>query len=294
MGSIRAAAAAALAGAALALAPAWAQEAPPGVAAGEGAQVADPVVATFDGETVRLSEVIYLYESLSDQLAQFGFEALYPQLLQGTIERKVAARRARAEGIDADPDVAGRMTYWIERVLEEALVAHAIDAMVTEDMVRAAYGDFVASIAGQDEVRASHILVVTEAEAREAVRRLVAGADFAELARELSTGPTGPNGGDLDFFLYNEVVPEFAEVAFTMRVGNFTGEPVASEFGWHVILATDRRPAVPPPFEEVREQLRQSEGSRLVDQIYADMMEGVDVRLFNLDGTPLEAAPVTP
>ena len=288
MTSIRPAAVAALA--VVALAPAWAQEVTPAA----GVKAEDPVVAIFDDEAVRLSEVIYLYDSLSDQLVQFGFEALYPQLLRGTIERKVAARRARAEGIDTDPDVAGRMAYWTERVLQEALVTHAIDAMVTDESVRVAYDKYVASLDGQDEVRASHILLATEAEARNAIIRLEAGADFAELAVELSTGPTGPSGGELNFFLVDGVVPEFAAAAFALAVGAYTREPVASEFGWHVILVTDRRSAVPPMFEEVRAQLWQAQGNKLVDQMYVDMMDGVDVRMFDLDGTPLEAATVTP
>ena len=105
-------------------------------------------------------------------------------------------------------------------------------------------------------VRARHILVETEDEAKAIIAELDKGADFETLAKEKSTGPSGPAGGDLGYFSRGRMVPEFEEAAFALDVGAYTEEPVQTQFGWHVIQLNETRIKEAPTLEEVRDELR--------------------------------------
>jgi len=113
----------------------------------------------------------------------------------------------------------------------------------------------------QEEVRASHILVKTEDEAKAIIKELSSlkgeklKAKFAELAKVKSTGPSGPNGGDLNYFRKGQMVPAFDKEVFNMKVGTITKNPVKTQFGYHVILLTDKKSAKQATFEEARPTL---------------------------------------
>jgi peptidyl-prolyl cis-trans isomerase C len=121
--------------------------------------------------------------------------------------------------------------------------------------VRARYDKEVAATAPENEVRARHILLETEEEAKAVIAELDGGADFEALAKEKSTGPTGPNGGDLGYFTRGRMVPEFEEAAYALDVGGYTKQPVQTQFGWHVIKLEDKRQVQPPAFADVEGQI---------------------------------------
>ena len=103
-----------------------------------------------------------------------------------------------------------------------------------------------------------HILVKEEKEAINIINELENGADFSDLAKEKSIGPSGPSGGDLGYFTKGEMVPAFENAAFSLEIGTFTSKPVQTQFGWHVIILKDNRFAKPPKFAEVEIQIRQN------------------------------------
>jgi peptidyl-prolyl cis-trans isomerase C len=118
------------------------------------------------------------------------------------------------------------------------------------------------------EFKARHILVESQGEANDLIAQLDDGADFAELAKEKSTGPSGPSGGDLGWFPPDRMVPSFSAAVQGLDNGAYTKEPVQTQFGWHVILREDSRESVPPPFESVRDALKQQvEGQKLQEYI---------------------------
>ena len=131
----------------------------------------------------------------------------------------------------------------VRRVAHQQLVADAVqqvlidaEGAVTDEEIDAFVNE---TIRGQTEVCASHILLDTEEDAQAALERVQSGEDFAEVAADVSTGPSGPDGGDLGCALLGNYVPEFAQGAFDAEVGVPT-EPVQSSFGWHVILVSER------------------------------------------------------
>lgn len=136
----------------------------------------------------------------------------------------------------------------------------------TEEEMRALY-DEQTGLAPQ-EFKARHILVETEEAAAALIAELDGGADFVELAKEKSTGPSGPSGGDLGWFTPERMVPEFSNAVAALEDGAYSESPVQSQFGWHVILREDSRQSTPPPFESVGEVLKQQvEQRKLQDYI---------------------------
>ena len=115
----------------------------------------------------------------------------------------------------------------------------------------------MAQAESREEIKARHILVEAEDTAKAIIEELKGGADFVELAKEKSTGPSGPNGGDLGWFTADVMVPEFSQAAMELKPGEITLAPVKTQFGYHVILVEDRRQQTPPSFEEMKDQLTQ-------------------------------------
>jgi len=128
---------------------------------------------------------------------------------------------------------------------------------ISDEEVKARFEKEIAAIEPEQELRARHILVKTAEEANAIIAELDGGADFVELAKTKSTGPSGPQGGDLGFFGKGQMVPPFEAAAFALEAGAYTKAPVQTQFGFHVIKLEEKRDRPLPKFEEVQDQMRQ-------------------------------------
>ena len=173
------------------------------------------------------------------------------------VARELILQDALAMGIDQRSDIKSRL----EAVRREMLVRIAVREIVlknpvTDEEVQKEYDSFAAQSRGK-EFKARHILVAEEAKAKELIVSLDGGADFAELAKSNSTGPTGKNGGDLGWFDAGQMVPPFSAALKSMEKGQYSKAPVQTQFGWHVILLEDTREMEPPALDTVKPQLQQ-------------------------------------
>ncbi|WP_062113029.1 peptidylprolyl isomerase [Aureimonas sp. AU40] len=267
----RAASGLALLSASLAFAaPAFAQDTPapaPAPAAGAAAApAAAPAPAPIPPETV-LAKVgsqeiteADLQAASADLAGQFG--QLPPEqqrlaVLSALIDIKALAEKAEAAKLGDEPDVARRIAFLRERALHNAYFEKNGISAITDVELKARYDAEVASMKPVEEIHAKHILVPTKEEAEAAIKELDAGKDFDAVAAEKSTGPTGPQGGDLGFFGPGQMVPAFEEAAFKLEPGSYTKEPIQTQFGWHVIKVLEKRKQQPPAFDEVKDQVRQ-------------------------------------
>jgi peptidyl-prolyl cis-trans isomerase C len=251
------------------------------------ADTADPVVAVVNGAEIHKSDLDAAYQSLPEQYRQMPLEAIYDPLLERVIDSRLLLAEAEKRDIAKDPKVQAEIAQARDNVVRDNLVEQAIDKGATPERVRAAY-DAMKSQPGFafEEVHARHILVADEAEAKEIIKQLQGGADFAALAKEKSTDPSAQNNaGDLGYFRREMMVPEFAEVAFTLEPGTISKEPVKTQFGWHVILVEDRRQTV-PTFEEKEPELREQTSREIVNALLADVRKGATIELFTIDGAP--------
>ena len=266
------------------------------------AQDENPLVATVNGEEIRRDDVIDAIRRMPAQLQQ-QIQQIPPEILIPGLAREVAAdrlmtARGYADNLQDTEVVKERMADAERNIVQNYWLEQAVDARMTEEAVTTAYEEFleeyVAANPPVDEVRARHILVETEDAGKALIERLEAGEDFAALAREASTGPTGPNGGDLGYFTKDRMVPEFAEAAFLLDPGEFSEAPVQTQFGWHVILIEDRRLTQPPSLEDVRPQLVNQLTDRNVQEIRAELLDGAEIVVFGPDGEPLETESTDP
>lgn len=178
------------------------------------------------------------------------------KLLNELITTVAIAQAAEAEGLAARPDVKAALEVGRARVLAQAgLHNFWRDNPVTDEQLREAYEEQVQSKEPEMEFKARHILLKTEDEARAVIDELKGGADFATLAKEKSTGPSGSSGGDLGWFGPGQMVEAFSEAVAALEDDQFSSEPVETQFGWHVILREDSRTSEPPSFEEIKGQL---------------------------------------
>ena len=171
--------------------------------------------------------------------------------------RLVTAKRKCPQPLAQDPKLAAQIELQRQGALAQAVAANFLENVtVSEEEILAEYQEQV-KLAPPLQFKARHILVATQGEAVDVIAQLDDGANFEELAREKSTGPTAPNGGDLDWFSPNQMVAPFATAVAALENGAHTSTPVQTQFGWHVILREDSRESTPPTLESARDGINQ-------------------------------------
>jgi peptidyl-prolyl cis-trans isomerase C len=253
-------------------------------------QPEDGIAATVNGQPVYQSEIGLLYQSLPEQYKRMPIQMLHDQLVSAVIDRKLIAQAANKDGLGEDEQVKKSIRFYEEGVLQDRYLAVNIESQLTEEKLRKIYQNMAAEKTPEDEVHARHILVEKEETAKAIIKQLVGGADFAELAKTKSTGPSGPRGGDLGFFKRQAMVPAFATAAFAMKVGGFTKTAVKTEFGWHIIKVEARRPGKNPTFEEMVDEIRQNEGQKLSLALIEGLRKAGEIKRFDKDGKEIKPA----
>ncbi|HCK17668.1 MAG TPA: peptidylprolyl isomerase [Thalassospira sp.] len=221
----------------------------------DAAPAEDPVLATVNGEEILESEVRATQQGLPQQYRQLPFEMLKADLLTREINQRLLMNAGSEAGLADDEEVKEQIAALERRLIAETYLDRALNDAITEDAINAKYEEFIATNEPEPQVHARHILLESEEDAKAVIAELDDGADFVELAKEKSTGPSGPNGGDLGFFNREDMVAPFAEAAFAMEAGTYSSEPVQTQFGWHVIKVEEKKEGAQPSLDEVRQQL---------------------------------------
>jgi peptidyl-prolyl cis-trans isomerase C len=240
---------------------------------------ADTVVATVGGKDITLGHMVALRERLPEQYRQLPDDALFEGILTQLINQE--ALSTQVEGADQRTELvlenerrAMLANSVLQGVAEEAVTDAAIDAAYEEK-----YGDADPTT----EWNAAHILSETEEDAAAIKSELDEGGDFAELAREHSTGPSAPNGGALGWFGAGMMVPEFEQAVGGLQPGEVS-EPFQTQFGWHVAKLNEVRDQPPPQLEQVRDQIVEQLQQEAIEAAVADATEGVDIVRPDLSG----------
>jgi peptidyl-prolyl cis-trans isomerase C len=250
------------------------------------------VVATVNGHAIHLSDLNAAVAELPQNMRSMPPQQLYPILVDQMIDREALVLSARKQGLQNDPAVKAAMARADDTVLQNALLRRDVAPQITEANVRAAYDKNIGTKPGEEEVQASHILVPTEAQAKDIIKQLDKGADFATLAKKYSTDPTGKqSGGDLGYFKKADMLPAFSDAAFALKPGQITQTPVHTRYGWHVIKVFNKRQAPPPTFQEAAQQLQQEMVQKLIQQDVDKAKQGLVIHRYNSDGSPATNAP---
>lgn len=241
--------------------------------AAQDAPSADTVVATVNGTDITLGHVILVRTTLPEQYNQLPAEVLYTGIVDQLIQQELLSQNELAKETR-------RVKLAVDNERRAAMASEVVDSLakaaLTDEALQAAYDVTYANADMGLEYNASHILVESEEEAQAIVEELKAGADFAETAKEKSTGPSGPNGGSLGWFGPGMMVEPFQEAVETLEVGAIS-EPVKTQFGWHVIILNETRAQAAPSFESVESELAQQIQQAAVQSVLDGLSEGADI-----------------
>ena len=244
---------------------------------------ADPILARIEGRYVHLSEI-----EAAARAAGFlrAGEQLTPksafdrELVESYVEQRLLASAARDEGMHRSPTVTRRVNAARDRVLASAFMESKINDAVSSDTIERLYRAQADVTRLGDEVRARHILVASEAEALEIIGLLEGGAAFGDLARERSLDrATAPLGGEVGWFTRAMMAPTFSRAAFDTAPGGMAA-PFSTEFGWHVLEVTGRRPTASVPLADVRDGIEEFLRMRTIDATLDNLATDAQVVYF--------------
>ena len=230
-----------------------------------------PIVANVNNEDISLETMIHAMNELPPEIQSQPFMSYYEDLLERVIDIKLFAQEGKKMKLDEEPSVRAAIDFVIEKVLMQAFLSKYVQENIKEENIKASYNNFIADETSREEIKASHILMDTESEAIDVINMLNDGDDFAELAKNKSTGPSGPSGGDLGWFKRGQMVPPFEKAAFSLNKNEITQRPVQTQFGWHVIKIFDKRIPEAPSYESMKNKLIQDLERKIVSKKIQDL-----------------------
>ena len=230
------------------------------------------VVATVAGTEITIAHMLDVKRQLPEQ-----YESLEDSVLFNGIIDQLLQQELLASSITEDPSwLAIAMQNQRRNLLSSVVINDLRANSVTEDILKNTYAAKYPAGAGEQEYKASHILVETEQRAKDLLALLDGGTDFGGLAIEHSTGPSAPSGGDLGWFGKGQMVAPFESAVTGMEAGTYTG-PVKTQFGYHLIFLNDRRETSPPSFEDVRGEIEVEIQNAAVEAHLRGLMANADV-----------------
>ena len=220
------------------------------------------VLAEVNGKNITLDHIIAAVAKLPSEYntleAEYILEGVLNQIVKQEIMAQILDTSEKFIEISLENEIRSiRAKYSIEKLME---------GFPVNDQLLAAYETATETMQSSEEFNASHILVESEKEALKILNSLKAGSDFSKLAQEKSTGPSGPNGGQLGWFGPGQMVPEFEAAVLVLEIGNIS-QPVKTQFGWHLVKLNDRRVKALPTFEEMKPELVQQLSQARIDQL---------------------------
>jgi len=246
------------------------------------AKAEDKVVVVINGHEIKTSEVEIAAEDIALQLGDLPAKLRYPFLIEYLVERHLLAQAAVKQGIADTEEYKQRLAFYQAKALRDAYFNSTIKPSITDDEVKAAYDKEASKVKVSERVRARHILVQTEKEARDVLARLNKGEKFEDIAKQVSLDGSKDYGGDLGYFSAEEMVPEFSKAAFSLKIGE-TSEPVKTDYGWHVIKVEDRKQGGAQPFDQVKSGIKAVLMRKKVQDIVTELRKEAKIEIVDPD-----------
>src|SRR5688572_3182860 len=246
------------------------------------AKAEDKVVVVINGHEIKTSEVEIAAEDIALQLGDLPAKLRYPFLIEYLVERHLLAQAAVKQGIADTEEYKQRLAFYQAKALRDAYFNSTIKPSVTDEEVKAAYDKEASKVKVSERVRARHILVQTEKEAKDVLARLNKGEKFEDIAKQVSLDGSKDYGGDLGYFSAEEMVPEFSKAAFLLKIGE-TSAPVKTDYGWHVIKVEDRKQGGAQPFDQVKAGIKAVLMRKKVQDIVSDLRKQAKIEIVDPD-----------
>jgi peptidyl-prolyl cis-trans isomerase C len=246
------------------------------------------VVAKLKGGEVTRLEVFNFIQTLPPQTKQLPLEQLYPMALEQVINGKIIAEKTKNVNLDSDAEVKKQLAEAKKQITRNVYIEKLVSEKVSEERLKEVYEQYVKQFPDIQDVKARHILVKEESKAKELIKQLNEGKDFAELATANSTDGTAKNGGELGYFAKNEVVPAFGEAAFALDVGQYSKKPVKTDFGFHIIKVEEKRKRPPAAYDDIKPYLETQVRRAILDETVQTWRDEADIERFDINGDKIE------
>lgn len=264
------------------------------LAAATPVNAADPVVAIVNGQKFTYSQVMEAKANLPKQYQSAPDDKIFPVLVNQAVDAYLIEKAAAAENLETNPEVKKAIEKAKEGIISQAYLLEKVKGDITDAKLQASYNELVKKLPQEKEVHLKHILVDNKETAQSVIKALKNGTSFKELAQKKSKDGTAKEGGDLGFFRKSELPKELADAAFVLTPGAYSQEPVKTDFGWHVLMVEEIRDAVPPKFEDVKNELKADLAQKAVLSVIEGLRSKAKVELFDKDGKPMAVAAEKP
>ncbi len=252
----------------------------------------NPVVAKIAGKDVTRVDVLNYMQTLPPQTRQaVPPEQLFPLAQNQIVNERLVAEKVSKVDLDNDPLVKEQLALAKKQIVRQVFIEKEIQKGMTDERLKAAYDIYLKNFPEVEEVKTRHILVKEEGLAKDIIKQLKGGGDFAALAKEHSIDATKENGGELGYISRDDqVLPQYIEAAFTQKKDEVSKKPISSDFGFHIVEVLETRMRPPAEFEKAKAYL----ASQIRNQVLNDLVQGwrneANIEILDINGEPIEPA----
>lgn len=251
----------------------------------------NPVVAKLNGEEITRLDVFNFIQTLNPQTQQLPIDQLFPLALDQVVTAEIISKKVENVNLDNDPAVKEQVAAAKRQIVRGVYMQKQVEQGLTDERLKATYDQYVANFPEIPEVKTRHILVEDEKLAKDLLKQLKEGADFAELAKQHSIDPTKDKGGELGYMSkQDQVIPEYLEAAFSQKVGEVSAKPIKTEFGYHIVEVLEERIRPPATFEQAKPFLASQLRNVVLNEVVNKWRDEADVNVFDINGDPIEPA----
>lgn len=247
----------------------------------------NPIVAVVNGQEIKRQDVVNFMQALGPQARPTSF----PVAVDQVVSSELISKKVEKAKLDNDPTVKTQLEAAKRQIVRAVFMQKEVEKAITDERLKTVYEEYVKNFPEIPELKTRHILVKEESEAKDIIKQLKDGEDFAELAKAHSIDATKENGGQLGYISKNDqIIPEYIEAAFEQKIGRFSKKPVKSDFGYHIIEVQEKRNRAPAEFEQAKPFLAAQLRNVVLNEIVQKWKAEADIELFDINGKPIEPA----
>lgn len=239
--------------------------------------------AVVNGETISVAEMKEAYNNNPQVKGKVSFDEFYPKALEVFVNGKILLQAAKKDGIEDDAEYKKQVALAKEEIARKLYLEKKVGPKISDAEVNKLYEEYKKNFKNEKEVKAKHILVDSDAKAKEVIAKLKKGESFEKLATQYSKEPA-----ELGYFSKGMMVPEFGNAAFAMKKGEVSSTPVKTKFGYHVIKVEDLRDSKLMPKKEIEPQLKTMLTQNAIGQTFQELYKNAKVEAFDAKGNPIE------
>ena len=239
------------------------------------------IAAIVNDEVISVEEIKKGYDSNPQIAEQIPFDEFYKKAVDVFVNGKLLYQAAVKAKTMETPQYQEELKVSKEDLARKLYLEQSVEAKVTPELIKSFYEtEYLSKFVSQKEISAKHILVADESTAKQAIERLKNGADFDLIAKEYTKDKTV----DLGYFTEDLMVPEFIDGIKTLKVGEYTKQPVKTQFGYHIVLLTDIRDSKPLPLSELEPQIKNILGQQAAAEIFDKLYQKAKIKKYDLEG----------